>query len=36
MQETEKEMSLVSAEKDKALQELQVALANHDKELAER
>lgn len=36
MQETEKEMSLVSAEKDKALQEFQEALANHDKELAER
>ncbi|KAK9227888.1 hypothetical protein WN944_020832 [Citrus x changshan-huyou] len=36
LKETEKEMSLVSAEKDKALQELQEALANHDKELAER
>lgn len=36
LKETEKEMSLVSAEKDKVLQELQEALANHDKELAER
>ncbi|XP_031276037.1 protein GRIP isoform X1 [Pistacia vera] len=36
LKEAEKEVSLVSEERDKALQELQDALANHDKELAER
>lgn len=36
MQEAEKEVSLVSEERDKALLDLQDALANHDKELAER
>lgn len=36
LQEAEKEMSLVSAEKEKALQDLQDAIASHDKKLAER
>lgn len=36
VQEAEKEVSLVSEERDKALQDLHDALANHDKELAER
>ncbi|KAJ9172583.1 hypothetical protein P3X46_015800 [Hevea brasiliensis] len=34
--EAEREVSLVSSERDKALRHLQDALANHDKELAER
>lgn len=36
MQEAETEVSLASAERDKALQDLQDALANYNKELAER
>ncbi|XP_044470267.1 protein GRIP [Mangifera indica] len=36
LKEAEKEVSLVSEERDKALQDLHDALANHDKELAER
>lgn len=36
MQEAENEVSLISAERDKALQDLQDVLANHNKELAER
>ncbi|KAF4373797.1 hypothetical protein F8388_007703 [Cannabis sativa] len=36
LKEAEKEVSLVCAERDRALQDLQEALANHDKELAER
>lgn len=36
LKEAEKEILLVSAERDRAIQELQDALANHDKELAAR
>ncbi|KAK1587300.1 hypothetical protein Q3G72_011581 [Acer saccharum] len=36
LKEAENEVSLVSAERDRALQDLQDALANHNKELAER
>ncbi|CAL5366075.1 unnamed protein product [Camellia sinensis] len=36
LKEAEKEVLLVSAERDRAIQELQDALANHDKELAAR
>lgn len=36
LQETEKEALQASAERDKAIQDLQAALANHVKELEER
>ncbi|XP_062102750.1 protein GRIP [Humulus lupulus] len=36
LKEAEKDVSLVCAERDRALQDLQEALANHDTELAER
>lgn len=36
IQEAERELALVSSERDKALQDLRDALANHAKELAER
>ncbi|XVF18136.1 hypothetical protein REPUB_Repub10bG0186200 [Reevesia pubescens] len=36
LKEVEREVSLVSAERDRACQDLQEVLSNHDKELAER
>ncbi|XP_058090665.1 protein GRIP [Magnolia sinica] len=36
IKEAERELALTSAERDKALRDLQVAMANHDKELAAR